>query len=134
MAPAAFDTLLTYFRESGKSPSDFDLILTGDLGYEGSEILKDLMKAEGYDIDKIYNDCGLLMYDRSIQDVHAGGSGCGCAATVLGARILKDLRKGRYKNVLFMATGALMSVDSLKQGLTIPAIAHLIHLERRDGE
>lgn len=129
MAPAALDTLLAYFKESGKVPSDFDLILTGDLGYEGSEILKDLLNAEGYCIDGIHNDCGLLIYDRKKQDVHAGGSGCGCAATVLASKIIGDLKEGRLKNALFMATGALMSADSLKQGLTIPAIAHLVHLE-----
>ena len=134
MAPAALDTLLCYFRESGKRPGDFDLILTGDLGYEGSEILKDLSKQEGYNSDDVHNDCGLMIYDRKKQDVHAGGSGCGCAATVLGSKVLGQMAEGKYQNVLFMATGALMSVDSLKQGLTIPAIAHLLHLERKEGE
>jgi stage V sporulation protein AD len=133
MAPAALDTLLSYFRESGRTPSDFDLILTGDLGFEGSEILKELSKEEGYSLEGVHNDCGLLIFDRKKQDVHAGGSGCGCAATVLSSEILPKMLSGRYKNVLFMATGALMSVDSLKQGLTIPAIAHLVHLERREG-
>lgn len=129
MAPAALDTLLAYFKESGKGPSDFDLILTGDLGHEGSEILRDLSSREGYCIDGIHNDCGLMIYDRHKQDVHAGGSGCGCAATVLASKVIKDLEQGRIKNLLFMATGALMSADSLKQGLTIPAIAHLVHLK-----
>ena len=129
MAPAALDTLLTYFRESKTKPSDFDLILTGDLGYEGSEILKDLSNKEGYCLDGLHNDCGLMIYDRKKQDVHAGGSGCGCAATVLASTILPKLLCGKYRDVLFMATGALMSADSLKQGLTIPAIAHLIHLK-----
>jgi stage V sporulation protein AD len=109
------------------------LILTGDLGFEGSEILKELSKEEGYSLEGVHNDCGLLIFDRKKQDVHAGGSGCGCAATVLSSEILPKMLSGRYKNVLFMATGALMSVDSLKQGLTIPAIAHLVHLERREG-
>lgn len=131
MAPAAFDTLLTYFKESNKHPCDFDLILTGDLGYEGSEILKELSKKEGVNLDSVHRDCGLMIYDRKEQDVHAGGSGCGCAATVLASKILPEMQSGRLKNILFMATGALMSADSLKQGLTIPAIAHLIHIQRK---
>lgn len=127
MAPAAVDTLKRYFDESGKKPSDFSAIFTGDLGYEGSGILADLLSSDGYDISGVHHDCGLMIYDREAQDVHAGGSGCGCAATVLAAHILPEMRAGRLTDVLFMATGALMNTASLQQGLTIPGIAHLVH-------
>ena len=127
MAPAVADTLVRYFTESGKKPSDFDLILTGDLGYEGSSILHELMSAEGFPDIENHNDCGILIYNREKQDTHAGGSGCGCAATVLSAYILPHMEKGVYKDVLFIATGAMMSPDSVKQGNSIPSIAHLLH-------
>lgn len=129
MAPAAADTILRFFKETGQSGKDFDLILTGDLGYEGTVILRDLMKCEGYDINGCHNDCGLLIYDRERQDKHAGGSGCGCSAVVLGAYILKKIRQGKYKKILFVGTGALMSPMSLQQGLSIPGIAHLVQIE-----
>lgn len=128
MAPATMDTIERYFKESKLLPSDFDLILTGDLGYEGSEILKDLLLKKGIDITKNHNDCGLMIYERGAQDVHAGGSGCGCSAVVLSATILKDLEMGRLKNVLFIGTGALMSPMTLFQGESIPAVAHLVRL------
>ena len=127
MAPSAVDTLKRYFDETGRQPSDFSAIFTGDLGYEGSGILCDLLAADGCDISSVHRDCGLLIYDREGQDVHAGGSGCGCAATVLAAYILPALKSGRMKEVLFMATGALMNTASIQQGLTIPGIAHLVH-------
>lgn len=126
MAPAAVDTLKRYFDESSKKPKDFDAIFTGDLGYEGSGILVELLGAEGYDISKNHRDCGLMIYDRERQDVHAGGSGCGCSATVFGGYILPRLMSGKYKDILFMATGAMMNSSSLQQGLTIPGIAHLL--------
>ncbi len=128
MAPACFDTLKRYFENGGYSPSDFDLIATGDLGYEGSEILKDLLLEKGYDIKNVHNDCGLMIYERDKQDVHAGGSGCGCSAVVLASEILRKLENGEYKNVLFVGTGALMSPMTLFQGLSIPGVAHLIKL------
>ncbi len=130
MAPAVCDTLCRYFSESGLSPSDFDLILTGDLGYEGSEILCELMSCQGYDINN-HNDCGKIIFSKEEQDTHAGGSGCGCAATVLSAHILPEMERGSIKNMLFIATGAMMSPDSLKQGQNIPSIAHLLHFEMR---
>ncbi len=129
MAPAALSTLLRYFDESGKSPSDFDLIVTGDLGYEGISILGDLLLAEGVDASEVLGDCGIMMFDRSTQDTHSGGSGCGCSASVLAAYLLPKLENGEYKDILIMGTGALMSPDSIKQGLGIPGIAHLIHIE-----
>lgn len=127
MAPAATDTLDRYFKESGKNPCDFDLILTGDLGYEGSLILCELMSSQGYKNMNNHNDCGKLIFDREKQDTHAGGSGCGCAASVLSAYILPMMERGELHEVLFMATGAMMSPDSVKQGQSIPSIAHLLH-------
>ncbi|MBQ7907530.1 MAG: stage V sporulation protein AD [Clostridia bacterium] len=131
MAPAAIDTISRFFKESRHSPKDFDLIITGDLGYEGSEILKDLLLGQGIDIRDNHTDCGLRIFDLESQDVHAGGSGCGCSAVVLGADILPKMEKGEIKNVLFIGTGALMSPMTLFQGGSIPAIAHLIRLEYR---
>ena len=126
MAPAAFDSINAYFSESEKSPEDFDLILTGDLGREGHSIIEDLSIRSGLHL-KNCADCGMMIYGEE-QDVHAGGSGCGCSATVLAAKILPKMEKGEYKNVLFAATGALMSADAVKQGLCIPGIAHLVTL------
>ena len=129
MSPAAINTIKRYFLESRHSPDDFDLIITGDLGYEGSEILKDLLLNEGIDIRKNHVDCGLMIFDRESQDVHAGGSGCGCSAVVMAADIIPNLEKGVLNDVLFIGTGALMSPISLFQGGTIPAIAHLVRLK-----
>ncbi len=129
MAPAAASTLCRYLEASATAPSDYDLILTGDLGWEGSRILCDLMLAEGLDIREQHNDCGKLMFSRKTQDTHCGGSGCGCAATVLGSYVLPKLARGELHRILFMATGAMMSPDSIKQGLSIPGIAHLLVLE-----
>ena len=129
MAPAALDTLCRFFKETQTTPQTYDLILTGDLGYEGSDILRSLMKAEGYDIDSVYNDCGRMIYDRERQDVHGGGSGCGCSAVVLSADILPKIRRGELSRILFLATGAMMSPDSLKQSEKILAVAHLLEIE-----
>ena len=128
MAPAAADTLCRYFAQSQKRPSDFDLILTGDLGYEGIKILKDLCFAKGLDLSGNLNDCGLLIYSASEQDVHAGGSGCGCSAAVMSGYIMKRLKDKTLKNILLMCTGAMMSPTSLLQGQRIPSIAHLVHI------
>ena len=132
MAPACIDTIKRFFEESEHSVDDFDPILTGDLGYEGSKILKDLLLSEGIDIRKIHNDCELMIYDRKKQDKHAGGSGCGCSASVLAGDIIKKLESRELKRVLFIGTGALMSPLTLYQGGSIPAVAHLIHLEVND--
>ena len=131
MAPAALSTLLRYFDESGLAPEDFDMILTGDLGYEGGAMLADLARAEGLDISGVYNDCGMMIFNRSTQDVHAGGSGCGCSAVVMADYIIPRLAEGKLGNVLFLGTGAMMSPSSLQQGCAIPAVAHLIRLESR---
>ncbi|MBR6530273.1 MAG: stage V sporulation protein AD [Clostridia bacterium] len=128
MAPAVLDTLLRYFEESKTRPEDYDLIVTGDLGYEGGSILCELMMAEGYDIRSRYNDCGMMIYSRSGDDKHAGGSGCGCAATVTASYLLPKLARGELQSVLLIATGAMMSPSSVMQGDAIPAVAHLVHL------
>ncbi len=129
MAPAAAETLLAYFHESKLSPDDFDAIVTGDLGTEGGTILCELLHTEGLYIEGIYDDCGVLIYDRIKQDMHSGGSGCGCSATVLASHFLPKIAEGKIKNMLFLATGAMMSPSSVQQGLSIPAVAHLIRLE-----
>ena len=129
MAPAAYSTLTDFLKDTGTSSSDYDLIVTGDLGEVGSTLLKELLQKDGIDISKNHADCGLLIYDREKQDVHAGGSGCGCAGSVLCSYLLNRLKSGELKNILFMATGALMSTTSSQQGESIPGIAHLIHLK-----
>lgn len=128
MAPAAIDTMMKYFKETGKDPDAFDLILTGDLGLEGHSIALSFMKAGGFDIERVYNDCGLLLYGADSQDVHCGGSGCGCSASVMAGHIMKRFAKGELHDVLYLATGALMSPSALQQGNTIPGIAHLVHI------
>ncbi len=129
MAPAAFDTLSRYFSLSGSSPSDFDGIFTGDLGYEGHAILTDSLSSSGFPTSNFF-DCGLLIYDREKQDAHAGGSGCGCSACVLSSFLLPKLERGEFHDILFVATGALMSRKSLLQGNSIPGIAHLIRITK----
>lgn len=129
MAPALCDTFCRFFSESESRPSDYDLIVTGDLGHEGSAILRELMAVEGYDMGARYTDCGILIYDKRRQDTHSGGSGCGCSASVLSAHILPEIEKGRYKRVIFVASGAMMSPDSVKQGQSIPAVGHLLLFE-----
>lgn len=128
MAPAASDTISAHLRQSGARPSDYDLIATGDLGQVGSELLYELLQREGLDIAPRHNDCGLMIFDRKKQDVHAGGSGCGCSASVLCSDILGRMKKGELRRVLFCATGALMSTTSSQQGESIPGIAHAVEL------
>jgi stage V sporulation protein AD len=130
MAPAAADTLQHYFEDTGTSPDDYDLIVTGDLGMVGHDILVDLMGRNGYSLGANYTDCGLLLYDRKRQDVHAGGSGCGCSAGVLCGHLLPQMQKGNLKKILFGATGALMSTTSSQQGESIPGICHLLEIVR----
>ena len=126
MAPAAADTILRYFSTSGYSPSDFDMIVTGDLGNEGGSILCELLCAEGLDIRNQYADCGTLIYDCKAQDKHAGGSGCGCSAVVLASHLLPMLESGEASDILLIGTGAMMSPSSIQQGFSIPAVAHLL--------
>ena len=133
MAPAAASTIETFLRDTGTGPEDYDLILTGDLGKVGKALLLDLLKRQGIDLSRNHDDCGLMLYDEE-QDVHAGGSGCGCSASVLCGYVLPRIASGVYKDVLFAATGALMSPTSVQQGESIPGIAHLVHLShKREG-
>ena len=126
MAPAAADTIIRYFSSSGYSPSDFDMIVTGDLGAEGGSILCELLLTEGLDIRKKYADCGTLIYDLKKQDKHSGGSGCGCSAVVLASYLIPMLEKGDLSDILLIGTGAMMSPSSIQQGYSIPAVAHLL--------
>jgi len=128
MAPAAADTLCHYFEDTGTSPADYDLIVTGDLGLVGSQLNRELLAEKGYELGDNYTDCGLLLFDLDEQDVHAGGSGCGCSAAVLCAHLLPQLEQGRLKSILFCPTGALMSPTSSQQGESIPGICHVLHL------
>lgn len=130
MAPAAAETILRFLSDTRTAIGDYDAVFTGDLGAVGSGLLYELLEKEGVDIRTRHNDCGLLIYDRERQDVHAGGSGCGCSASVLCAKILPDLQSGRLRNVLFIATGALLSATTAGQGKSIPSIAHLVQLVR----
>lgn len=133
--PAAAKTISDFLSDTSTSPDDYDLILTGDLGSVGSELLKELLlKESGIDISHNHNDCGLMIFDREKQDVHAGGSGCGCSASVLCSYVLGSMRKGELANILFVATGALMSSVSALQGRSIPGIAHLVNIRMRGGE
>ena len=129
MAPAAADTLRRHLTDTGRSPDDYDLILTGDLGRVGHDVLMELMRQQGCPVpEERCTDCGLLIFAPG-QDTHCGGSGCGCSASVLCGHILRRMREGQLHRVLFMATGALLSPTSSQQGGTIPGIAHAIALE-----
>ncbi len=131
MAPAAARTISDFFRDTNTKPQNYDLILTGDLGYTGSKLLYEILEQEyNIKLENFHNDCGLMIYDLKKQDVNSGGSGCGCSASVLCSHIMKNIEKGKLGKVLFVATGALMSPTSSKQGNPIPGIAHAVLLER----
>ena len=126
MAPAAFDTLTAFFRDTQTTPADYDLVLTGDLGALGHAIVRDLLEQSGLRTGKNFQDCGLLLYDREKQDMHAGASGCGCAAGVLNGYLLSRFREGSLKRIVFAPTGALLSPTSSFQGQSIPGICHAV--------
>ena len=128
MAPAAADSITRYLRDTGTSPGDYDGIFTGDLGAVGTALLYQLLAEEGVHLQRVHDDCGLLLYDRQRQDVHAGGSGCGCSAAVLCGHLLKRMEQGELGDILFCATGALMSPTSQQQGQSIPGVCHVVHL------
>lgn len=130
MAPAAADTISHFLLTTKSLPNDFDAIITGDLGYVGSELLYELLQKQNIDISSVHMDCGKLIFDKDTQDTHSGGSGCGCSASVLCGYFLKNMMSGKYKKILFAATGALMSPLSVNQGQTIPGISHLVQIER----
>lgn len=133
MAPAAAETILRYFADTKETPEQFDAIFTGDLGFVGRTLLLQILKDEGLVLQN-HQDCGLLIYDRENQNVQAGGSGAGCSASVLACHILPGLRQGRFKRVLFLSTGALMSQTTYLQGESIPGIAHLVALRANQEE
>jgi stage V sporulation protein AD len=127
MAPAAVDTIQTHFEDTGRSPGDYDLIVTGDLAGVGHPIAKELLMQDGVPMDHtIFGDCGLMVYDVQKQKVQAGGSGCGCSAVVTYGHLLKRIAKGELKRILVVATGALLSPLSFQQGESIPGIAHAV--------
>ncbi len=129
MAPAAYETIKQNFEDLGIQPSYYDKIITGDLGYVGKDILIDMLKEKNYDISSNHMDCGIEIFDKDSQDTHAGGSGCGCSAITFTSYILKQMREGKWKRVLFIPTGALLSQTSFNEGQTVPGIAHAVIVE-----
>lgn len=129
MAPAFVDTLITHFLDTGRNPSYYDAIISGDLGHVGKEIAIDLAKTQGYNIKSNYNDCGVLIFDKNSQDTHSGGSGCACCGTVFSGYLFKQLQEKKYKKILLIATGALTNSTTSQQGESIPGIAHAISIE-----
>ena len=129
MAPSFGDTLITHFLDTGRNPSYYDAIISGDLGYIGKEIAIDIAKSQGYNIKSNYNDCGVMIFDKNKQDTHSGGSGCACCGTVFSGYLFKQLREKKLKKILLIATGALMNSTSSQQGESIPGIAHAISIE-----
>lgn len=129
MAPAASSLICQHFADFGRTPEDYDRIITGDLGLVGQRVLLDMLAEKGFDLSGKHMDCGIEIYDEK-QDAHAGGSGCGCSAVVLSALVLKKLEEGEWKRVLFVPTGALLSKTSFNEGKSIPGIAHALVLER----
>ncbi len=128
MAPAAMDTIQAHLQDLGRTPVDYDLIVTGDLGDLGREILLDQFRKAGVNLSGRYNDCGVLIFDLQEQDVHAGGSGCGCSAIVLCGFLLEQLRRGVWKRILFCGTGALLSPTSTQQGESSPGVCHAVSI------
>ena len=128
MAPAAAYVIKNHLEDRGLSPEDFDMIITGDLGRVGGTLLIELLAREGINIASRYKDCGTMIFDYEKQDVHAGGSGCGCSASVLCGYFLDKVKSGELKNILFCATGALMSPTMSQQGESIPGISHAVHI------
>lgn len=129
MAPAALDTLLTHFKDTGRNPSYYDAIITGDLGHVGKEILIELSQLKGYNIKSNYNDCGVLIFDKNSQDTHSGGSGCACCGSVFSGYLFNQLKTKKLKKILLIATGALTNATSAQQGESIPGIAHAVSIE-----
>lgn len=133
MAPAAYDTLRTHFEETGRDPAFYDAIVTGDLGSLGKEIILDFFRRDGVVLPH-YDDCGVLLFDPTRQDVHAGGSGCGCSAVVLTGYLLGKMRQREYRNLLFCGTGALHSPTATMQGESIPGICHAVAIAAEKGD
>ncbi|MBR1802633.1 MAG: stage V sporulation protein AD [Clostridia bacterium] len=129
MAPAALQTLITHFKDTGRKPSYYDAIITGDLGHIGKEILIEMAETKGYNIKNNYNDCGVLIFDKESQDTHSGGSGCACVGTTFSGYFFRQLKERKLNKILLMATGALTNATSSQQGESIPGIAHAIAIE-----
>lgn len=129
MAPAFVDTLLTHFKDTGRNPSYYDGIFSGDLGYVGKEIAIELCQTKGYNIKNNYNDCGVIIFDKENQDTHSGGSGCACCGTVFSGYLFNQLKQKKLNKILLIATGALTNATSAQQGESIPGIAHAIAIE-----
>lgn len=129
MAPAAVSTILTHLKDTDRKPTYYDAIITGDLGHIGKSIVLDLCKTEGVQLSSVYNDCGVLMFDKEKQDTHSGGSGCACCGTVFSGYFFNQLKEKKIKKMLLVATGALMNSTSTQQGESIPGIAHAISIE-----
>lgn len=128
MAPAAWSTIKAHFSDLNVTPNDFDMIITGDLGAVGKSMLLELAKEDGYELGNCLKDCGMMVFDLSSQDVHAGGSGCGCSAITLCGYILGKLKTGILNRILFCGTGALLSPTSTQQGLSIPGVCHAVSI------
>ncbi len=128
MAPAAYDTIRAHFNDMGMAPEDYDLIVTGDLGQIGKEALMELAQQDGTSLVGKLTDCGTLVFDNTKQDVHAGGSGCGCSAVALCGFLLNQMVAGKLERILFCGTGALLSPTSTQQGLPIPGVCHAVSI------
>jgi len=129
MAPAAADTIAAHFKDTGRQPEAYDLVATGDLAAIGHPLAAELLEEQGWDLDGRFIDCGQMIYDET-QDAHAGGSGCGCSASVFAGYLARNLAEGKFKRILFVATGALHSPTTCQQGETIPCVAHAVVVER----
>ena len=133
MAPAFVDTVLGHFQDTGLSPNDYDLIVSGDLGKVGKELARDLFRREGLSLGDKLDDCGTMIFDLERQDVHAGGSGCGCSAVVLCGYLMEKLKTRKLRNILFCGTGALLSPVSTQQGESIPSVCHAVAISMESG-
>jgi stage V sporulation protein AD len=129
MAPAACDTITAHFTETALPQNHYDLIVTGDLGHHGKNLCAQLLEENGINVQEIYDDCGVMIFDREKQQTDCGGSGCACSAVVLGGYLLDKISKKELTRILFVSTGALHSPTSILQGESIPAIAHAVGIE-----
>lgn len=130
MAPAAADTIIQHLKDTARSPRDYDLVITGDLGRVGKPIAAELIGQVGFDVAEVFDDCGLRLYDHAKQDVHAGASGCACSALTFAADLYPDLLAGRLNRILLVSTGAMFSTTTYQQGESIPSIAYAVAIER----
>lgn len=130
MAPAAYETLKAHFEDTGREPDYYDMIITGDLGAIGHDTVEELFRRDGLGLGRFYTDCGVMIFDREKQDVHSGGSGCGCSAAVFASFVMQGFAQGKWERVLFAPTGALMSPTSTQQGQSIPGVCHALAVEK----